>query len=299
MHNTISKERRRSLHYKKQKRKQKDFCNICGREADLTWDHVPPKCCNNSYRIKVNSWPEGMPKENSYEKEYQSGIKFRSLCSECNNHLLGINYDTALADFTTQIMNVLQSESSVPGCVYIRVKVNRLSRAVCGHILAAKNYYEKDCLVDKQLREYVLNPTAFPPEDFSLLYWVYIYSTIAILRDVVVNSTNDIYCTPSSMISIMNSYPIAYVITSEKDEKCGLLDLFKYCSSDIDEEIELPIDLTSCCFAGTGRPRHFLWPCNLSDGVDGTNFVLGNENLMNGSKIARHSAESVMKIRKR
>ena len=123
----------------------------------MTWDHVPPKCCNNSYRIRVNSWPEGMPEENFYEKEYQSGIRYRSLCSECNNHLLGINYDIVLADFTAQIMNILQSENPVPTCMYVRVKVNKLSRAICGHILAAKNYYEKDCLVDKKLREYVVS----------------------------------------------------------------------------------------------------------------------------------------------
>ena len=43
------------MHYKKEKRKDIDLCNICGKSKRLTWDHVPPKCCNNRYAIKTNS----------------------------------------------------------------------------------------------------------------------------------------------------------------------------------------------------------------------------------------------------
>ena len=31
---------------------------------------------------------EGIPEESSYAKKYQNGIKFRSLCDECNNKVL-------------------------------------------------------------------------------------------------------------------------------------------------------------------------------------------------------------------
>ena len=75
----------RFMYYKKEKRKEIDLCNICGKSKRLTWDHVPPKCCNNRYAIKTNSWMEGIPEESSYAKKYQNGIKFRSLCDECNN----------------------------------------------------------------------------------------------------------------------------------------------------------------------------------------------------------------------
>ena len=44
------------MYYKKEKRKEIDLCNICGKSKRLTWDHVPPKCCNNRYAIKTNSW---------------------------------------------------------------------------------------------------------------------------------------------------------------------------------------------------------------------------------------------------
>lgn len=62
------------MHYKKEKRKDIDLCNICGKSKRLTWDHVPPKCCNNRYAIKTNSWMEGIPEESSYTKKYQNVI---------------------------------------------------------------------------------------------------------------------------------------------------------------------------------------------------------------------------------
>lgn len=64
------------MHYDKVKRDKIDFCNICGKYENLTWDHVPPKCCNNMYPIKVNSWWEGIPEDTNYEKNYQNGIRY-------------------------------------------------------------------------------------------------------------------------------------------------------------------------------------------------------------------------------
>ena len=57
------------MHYDKVKRDKTDFCNICGKYENLTWDHVPPKCCNNMYPIKANSWWEGIPEDTNYEKK--------------------------------------------------------------------------------------------------------------------------------------------------------------------------------------------------------------------------------------
>ena len=56
------------MHYEKEKRKEIDLCNICGKPKRLTWDHVPPKCCNNRYAIKTNSWMNGIPQATRYEK---------------------------------------------------------------------------------------------------------------------------------------------------------------------------------------------------------------------------------------
>lgn len=58
----------------------------------LTWDHVPPKFCFNSERAKYNSLLE-INKDYSYTYITQNGIKYRFICSKCNNDLLGSDYD--------------------------------------------------------------------------------------------------------------------------------------------------------------------------------------------------------------
>lgn len=287
------------MHYAKEKRAEYDFCNICGEKAKLTWDHVPPKCCNNQYSIKTNSWMSGLPKEKKYDKKYQNGIKFRSLCDKCNNDLLGVNYDKVLAEFTSQIMQIVKSSIVLPPVFNMSVKINRLCRAVCGHLLAAKNFYDDECIIDKELREYVLNMDKLPPEDMSLAYWIYPYTTICLMRDVNVQSLKGKYNFPEGTISIMNSFPVAYMLSTSKEEKCGLFDLFKYCNSDIDAVVDIPVECGSCYFPNTNHMRSYLWPCNISDKEDGASFLLGYDKSMNDSKIAKQAAENIKKIKKR
>ena len=104
------------MHYDKVKRDKIDFCNICGKYENLTWDHVPPKCCNNMYPIKVNSWWEGIPEDTNYEKNYQNGIRYRSLCSECNSKL-GAKYDIVLDKFTKDLTRIIESSIVLPSII--------------------------------------------------------------------------------------------------------------------------------------------------------------------------------------
>jgi len=287
------------MNYKKIKRAEYDKCNICGQQSKLTWDHVPPKCCNNRYSIKANSWINGLPKDNFYGQQYQNGIRYRSLCNECNNGLLGTKFDVVLADFTKQVTDKMISSEVLPPVFRISVKINRLCRAICGHFLAAKNIYDEDYLIDAKLRRYVLDVEALPPENMSLMYWVYPYDTICLVRDVSVKSYSKKYVFPQGLISMMNSYPVAYLLSSEKEEECGLFDLFKYSTSDIDAVVDVPIECVSCYFPNTNRMRSFLWPCYVSDREDGASFMLGNGECMNDSKIAKHSLNTIEKIRKK
>ena len=279
-------------YYTNEKRKKEDLCNICGKYKRLTWDHVPPKCCNNHYPIKTNPWTKGMPQESKYAKKYQNGIRFRSLCEECNNKILGANFDIILEEFSNQIIQKMNNSSSI---VKIPIKVNRLCRAICGHILATKNYYDNESLIDKELRKYVLDEKKLPPEGMSLLYWVYPYSTIIIMRDFCACSIYNKYEFPKGMLSIVNSFPCAYIISTKKEE-CGLFDLFNVCSSNIDEVVELSVDCRSYYFPNSKHLRPFEWPCNISDEKDGAAFVLGVKKNIDDSKIAVHSLESVNKI---
>lgn len=107
------------MKYQKIKRNQVDKCNICGKESHLTWDHVPPKSCYNNGPIKYNPFFKGIPNE-KYEGEFQSGIRFRSLCENCNNNLLGAKYDPELNKFTLKISELIQSPVILPEKMYLK-----------------------------------------------------------------------------------------------------------------------------------------------------------------------------------
>lgn len=211
---------------------------------------------------------------------------------------MGANFDTELNRFTEKIIQIMQSSLTLPPRIKVSVKINRLCRAICGHILAAKNYYDDVCLIDKNLRKYVLDDYALPPKNMALLYWIYPYSTISIVRDVGVQPYSNKYEFPKGTISIMNSFPVAYIVSTDK-EKCGLFDMFSVCSNDLDDIVEIPVDCNSCYFPNSKLLRPFLWPCNVTDDETGAAFVLGNDKAMDDSKIAKHSTDSVNKIRNR
>lgn len=159
--------------YAREKRKLKDRCNICGQVSDLTWDHVPPKFCFNNEKVKYNSLLE-INEKSPQSKISQNGIKYRSICSRCNNDLLGSDYDKEYK----KLVDILYKLYITPGEIgqYVEIEginANKIARAIIGHFLAARNEYI-DGKLENELREYFLNPNLKPPKEFKLFYYVYI-----------------------------------------------------------------------------------------------------------------------------
>lgn len=117
-----------SINYIKQKRNKTDYCNICGQLADLTWDHVPPKGISHGDSVIANTVFENFPEPTAYMKKYQSGIKYRSICQNCNNVVLGEN-DKVYQEFVSEIDKQLHSPIKLTRIV-VTVKINRLCRAM-------------------------------------------------------------------------------------------------------------------------------------------------------------------------
>ena len=272
------------MHYIKMKRKENDKCNICGNITKLTWDHVPPKASGNNVEVNVNTLYKGLPTDTSFQKKYQSGIKYRSICDKCNNELLS-KYDVSHRDFIEDIKQLLKTSISLPEVVHIPVKINKVCRAICGHLLAAKNFYDDQCRVDKDLREYILNEKVTISSKYGLYYWIYPYNTICIVRDIVVKSFSGKIAFPEKMISSISSYPIAFIIEDGTTNKCGLIDLLKFTTDDINEVVNVPINFKSSYYPGFNKVRHFLWPCNIGDEWDDASFALGGDAMQNDSRI--------------
>lgn len=274
-------------YYEKKKRKNKiDNCNICGKLLPLTWDHVPPKFCFNDGSVKYNSMMEFHGKDVKKEIS-QNGIKYRTLCDDCNNRILGAEYDREYKRLVDTLYNLYISPGDIAQYIVITgLKINRVARAVVGHLLAAREDYF-DGELENELRKFVLDQDSLPPKNLKLLYYTYPYNTVMIVRDIVpMKIGNQDYKVPSCFMSCLNTFPIAFILASECKDACGLYDMFELCTSNIDEEIDIKIDILSYLFPNHLERRNPYWPCNVSDEDSGVSLVLTSEVAQHNSVIS-------------
>lgn len=267
-----------SRSYAREKRKIKDRCNICGKITDLTWDHVPPKFCFNSQRAQYNSLLE-VNEGKHYTHISQNGIRYRSICSECNNNLLGSNYDKEYKKLVDLLYEIYITPGEIGQYIEIQgIEVNKVARAIVGHFLAARNEYI-DSKVESELREYFLNPNLRPPNRFKLLYYVYIYNTIMIIRDVAPKKFGKLeYSIPEGLISCINTFPLSFILAHDCENNVELDDLFEVCTENINEKRNMRVNLLSYKYPNKKELRHPYWPCNVSDDDTGTSMMLVSDN---------------------
>jgi hypothetical protein len=274
--------------YLKAKRNLEDYCNICGERKKLTYDHIPPKCCFNDVKAIPLPFFSGEP-EKYNPSCAQNGIKFRSICDACNNGLLG-KYDKELECYVGKIKELFSTNEELQGTYNIPTKINRLARSIAGHMLAMRNRYSGvENLIDQELRLYLRDDQAVPPENFKLLMWFYPYSTVFIIRDVVASNVFNVnQATPDGLLSALSSFPTAFILT-DGIQTCDLFDVFSACTSNIDEDVEIPFDFNSAFFPQSSAIRHMQWPCNISDDGFGANMLLCSENAINDAVYANRN----------
>lgn len=273
-----------SRNYIKIKKKEIDICNICLQERKLTWDHVPPKGVNLSGGVYTSTLYDKLPTPGDYGKMYQSGIKFRTICQECNNVILGAQ-DKWLKAFEASVgSNIVDNIDSFPYSLKINVPINRICRSICGHILAAKEFVD-ECITDARLREYVMNPALSAKKmGIRIFYWIYLYKTTCVVRDVVpARAGSDEF--PSGVISFFSSYPFSFIVCLDDADIKGLHDLAEFSTENIDDLVSVDIDMNSAFYNNTREYRHFKWPCNIDDTEHSAHFVMGSKSTFEDSRI--------------
>lgn len=170
------------------------FCAICRVNGALTRDHVPPKNCGNIKNAIIREvFPDN---DNSYKRKVnsQGGLHFKTICSSCNNTLLGTNYDPALSrvvkEVEAYITKASESRFTLPTRQFFDYQPNKFIRSVLGHLLAAnaisdvKRNDNIDAVapLDAELRVYVLDQTRILPTNISIYYWFYPYKRRVIIK---------------------------------------------------------------------------------------------------------------------
>jgi len=253
--------------YDKKKRNKIDRCNICKIIKTLSWDHVPPQggIVLSSVEIK-NIFLLLAGKQNNQFRISQNGVKYRTICSDCNSKI-GRDFDPTLNEFNDTLTKYIQSQLILPQILFIKTKPIRLIKAVLAHLTVAKLNVDK-VTFDETVRRIIFDESAEIPDDINIFYWIYPYDTTIIMRDFSVASILGDYSS-FSFCHLLKYFPIAFIV-SDKKEFRGLNSLTKFKTFDLDEEIELPIDLK--------QVKEYDWP----EKVDDSNIVFMSAETQNG-----------------
>lgn len=259
-------------HYFKCSRDKRDKCNICLSESELTWDHIPPKSGINLTEVEQKSILQHLT-DNSNTKFVlsQNGVKFRTICSACNNALLGSRYDIALNSFSNNLGNYLKNSFKLPQVFTFNVQPGLIIKSVIGHLLAAKGELEHTT-VDEYFREFFLDDNLITLSKYKVFYWVYPYNSIKIIRDVAMPRVRGNFNSEFAMFSTLRYFPIAYLIT-DAEEYCGLNELSQYCTDKLDDTVDIPINLSQVMYED--------WP------------EYGNDNLVFGGQSIQSSVSAM------
>lgn len=148
-------------------------CNICGETKKLTEDHVPPKGVIKISNVTLSHLATYGQTKNS--RNFQQGVKFRSLCERCISELLGSLYYPALVSLCNKVTSYLQANIALPSSTTFDCQPSLIIRSILGHILALGVLREPVGERYELAADLVLNPDMIIPNDLKVFYWLYPY----------------------------------------------------------------------------------------------------------------------------
>ena len=238
------------MRYRGFKRGKRGPCNICLADAELTWDHVPPKGCQEFRSIEIHSSLKCIATDESLSRqEYsQNGLKYRTLCAKCNNQL-GREDDPYLIDFSRTVTRYLSTELWVPEVVSIRTRPIRLLRSVLGHLLAART--SLGTVPESRIRKFILKLGSRLDESINIFYWIHPYKCIKIQNDCGIIALRQKGDSRTGIFSVLKFFPLAFLITSLEQYE-GLPNITSFRNLQLDDEAAVSVDLV--------RVHHYAWP---------------------------------------
>ncbi|MBD2490209.1 hypothetical protein [Aulosira sp. FACHB-615] len=207
--------------------KKDGICNICQLEKELSDDHVPPKACPPAKSRIISKLLYEMIGYKSFRPRIsQNGVVFKTICEDCNNRILGHQYDWALGEFSTRIESFLESSLSLPESFEVECYPNAVMRSVLGHLLAAKTETD-EVVIDNLIRPCIKDKSLPVPDDISIFYWIYPYEETVICRDFVVPIARDKF-NEFGFFNLVKFYPLAFLVTYKLHSYEGLQSLHKF-----------------------------------------------------------------------
>jgi hypothetical protein len=226
-------------------------CNICWQSSQLTRDHIPPKACVKPTALELITLTQYLTKPSEKPVISQSGLCIPSICGNCNNNLLGTEYDPELISVSKQIASLLKGQQELglllPETIKLNVKPQRLIRAVIGHTLAGRSptleQPHASAPFPKALRDYFLDPSKNIADEIEVYYWVYPFNNQVVINGFSINSV--IGEGNISGSCLLKFFPLAFWIVWDKPPSFPI-NTQKISSEKfkgLDESCEIVIDL--------------------------------------------------------
>jgi hypothetical protein len=183
------------------------ICNLCLKERALTDDHVPTKGWGNDRLIRVRRLRNDEYSKPAPPITCRGGVRFRTLCAECNNSRLGGNIDAALAELVAVCKKQFEREKST---FTASLRPSAILRAILGHMVAVRPHTERDMTLDVMAREFLVQGKPLSPHVHVNVWRFLVPDELVIGRDIVVGDTQTQQT--SGILNVIKFYPIAAVV---------------------------------------------------------------------------------------
>lgn len=269
------------------KKSRSGYCRICGNFRRFSEDHIPPEKCFNDSTVFVSK---------PYETIIDKGLKIQSICANCNNSILGGNYDNELKLFVHEIDKYYKlrfQKGVIFGKAPIKINKKRVARAILGHVLSCygtqeelQNPFDKEmeCYSNK-MRKYVLGEENGFEKEVKILFWIHPYRTIKVIPYCVFTElTNTETALPGSVFSF---YPIGIWVINKNNYNLISLVHEKVNEFFVDDSgiIEIKIDLV--------KDEDF--PFSILKKSNGVAFLYNSHGIIHGLKSEYYNKSMIMR----
>ncbi len=166
-----------------------------------------------------------------------------TLCADCNNRKLGVNFDPTLVTLSKNVANYFESKLSLPNSSTFSVQQNKLMRCVVGHILAHGVNEHRLGSNTSELTDYFLDESQTLPKNIKVYYWMYPFQDQIIVKGAMLSLH---YWHSFGFFMLLKFFPLAFMLVVDEPNKWDLplRRLDNLLSNKIEDEIKISIDFS-------------------------------------------------------
>lgn len=196
------------------------YCLICGKYGALTKDHVPPQGAIQITKVEQKHITELMGDESKSLKgvKAKNGSIFKTICSACNNLILGAN-DSEISRLNKELTMLIRARFEgplvLPATLSLDIDAIKYARAMIGHMLAATSVSEcraepVDAPYFKPLQEFVLGEDNALENTHDIYYWFYPHKRHLSAKMVGFYNEGNM-----TLLSLLSFFPVAFMVTQK------------------------------------------------------------------------------------